>query len=93
MDRKIKTSNGKVLKEKDAKGVRGVLIKTPSSERYLFRVCSENGNFDDYLLRHSDLSVTVDANYEASFYENEQGEKFLDHSPETLGWEVIDSNE
>ena len=32
------------------------------------------------------------ADDEASFYENEHGEKFLDHSPETLGWEVIDSN-
>ncbi len=76
MNRKIKTSSGKVLEEKDAKGVRGVLIKTLSPERYLFRVYSENGNFDDYLLRHSDLSVTIDADYEASFYENEQGENF-----------------
>ena len=93
MNRKIKTSSGKVLKEESAAGVRGILIRTPSPEKYLFRVYYSDGNFDDYYLRHSDLAVTIDADYEASFYENEQGEKFLDHSPGTLGWEVVDSNE
>ena len=93
MNRKIRTSSGKVLKEKSAAGIRGVLIRTTPPETYLLRVYSDDGNFDDYRLRHSDLDITIDADFEASFYQDENGEKFLDHSPETLSWEVIDSIE
>ena len=94
MTRLIKTSGGRILKEQIAAGAKGILIRSlvEGKVTYYFRAYNADG-FEDYLLRHNDLAVTIDADDEASFYENEQGEKVLDHSPETLGWEVIDSNE
>jgi len=32
--------------------------------------------------------VTIDENALASVYENETGDKFLDHSPNVFGWET-----
>ena len=93
MSRSIKTSGGKILKEQKAAGAKGILIRSPVEGKitYYLRVYNADA-FEDYALRHNDLAVTINADDEASFYENEQGEKFLDHSPETLGWEVSDSN-
>ena len=91
MSRIVKTPTGKVLRESSASGTRGMLLRTRSPEKYFFRIYKDDGTFDDYRLLHSDLAITINADYEASFYENEQGEKFLDHSPETLGWKVIET--
>jgi O-methyltransferase involved in polyketide biosynthesis len=95
MIRIIKTSGGRILKEQNAAGAEGILIRSfvEGKVTYYFRVYNNDKTFDDYLLQHNDLAVTISTGYEASFYENEQGEKVLDHSPETLGWEVIDSKE
>ena len=51
-------------------------------------VYNDDGTFKDYLLRHCDLSITID-DEEACFYEDENGNLYLDHQPETL---VIKSN-
>lgn len=91
MERKIKTTGGRILREKSAKGVKGIFISDSMPERYLFRVYHGDGTFDDYKLRFADLSVTIDADSLASFYDDEAGGKFLDERPETLGWKVTET--
>ena len=68
-----------------ANGLSGLLIWT--GENYLFRVHSSPGEFKDYSIVHSDLSVTindVDA-FIYSYPDNVNHDGCIDHSPETLG--------
>lgn len=80
------------MNEKSAAGVSGILCRSING-RYFFRIYHGNGKFDDYDLLHDDISVTITANQLASFYEDENGEKFLDHSSQVLGWEKIEEEE
>ncbi len=92
MNRIIKTSGGEILKEKSAAGARGILIRSfdeSGKPMYGFRIYHNDGTFDDYKLSHCDLSVTIDEL--ASFYEDENGDKYLDETPETMGWEIVES--
>jgi len=70
------------MKPKSANGSSGVLL--PIGETWVFRVYHENGEFTDYDIHHSDLSVIIN-DADAYFYEREDGRAYLDHSPETLG--------
>ncbi len=88
----VKTSKGKILTEKNAAGVSGILCRSINGQ-YFFRICHGDGTFDDYDLMHDDLSVTIDADALASFYEGENDVKFLDHSSEVFGWEKIEEKE
>ena len=65
-----------------ADGVEGHLLYI-GDERYVFRVYTDNGDFTDYDLLHSDLCVTI-TDKDATFYSDEQGDR-LDHNPATLG--------
>jgi hypothetical protein len=67
---------------KSANGVSGVLL--PVGRTWVFRVYHDNGEFTDYDIFHSDLQVTIN-DEDAYFYEREDGESYLDHSPQTLG--------
>jgi len=70
------------MKIKNAAGVSGTLI----CDGTIFRVYDKSdGGFTDYNVRHSDLEITIDADYEAAFYYPENGEPYLDHAPMTLG--------
>ena len=89
---KVKTSNGKIFSEKPAAAVSGILCRTVDGN-YFFRIYRKDGEFNDYDLRHSDLSVTIDSDELASFYEGENQVKFLDHSSQVLGWEKIAETE
>ncbi|CAN5442278.1 hypothetical protein BH20ACI1_BH20ACI1_12860 [soil metagenome] len=93
MSQTIKTNGGKILQETSANGVKGMLLRTISPEKFFFRVNHGDGSFDDYQILHDDLCVTINEDALASFYENENGEKWLDHSPNVLGWETVDSEE
>jgi len=84
----IKTHGGKILQETSANGAKGMLLRTNSPEKFFFRVYRGDGTFDDYQIQHDDLSVMIDENALASFYENEASDKFLDHSPNVFGWET-----
>ncbi len=79
------------MRETSANGVKGILCRTISPEKFFFRVYQGDGNFDDYRILHDDLSITIDDEL-ASFYEDKNGEKFLNHSPQVLGWETNDSD-
>ena len=81
----IKTNGGKILRETSASSVKEMLLRTNSPEKFFFRVYRGDGTFDDYRVLHDDLSVTIDDDALASFYENEPGDKFLNHSPNVLG--------
>ena len=93
MIRHIETNSGKNLREKSAKGAKGILIRSieNGSVKYLFRVYSDDGNFGDYELRFEDLPITIDEDALASFYEDETGALYLDETPETLGWKVVET--
>jgi hypothetical protein len=67
---------------KSANGVTGSLL--PVGRTWVFRVYHDNGDFTDYDIFHSDLQVTIN-DADAYFYERENGELYLDHSPQTLG--------
>lgn len=87
------------MKVKNAAGVEGILISDMDG-RYYLRVYRKDINgdhipdgdgptsFDDYLLVHNDLSVIIDPDDEAAFYEYPSGKKYLDHAPATLGKDV-----
>ena len=67
---------------KSANGVRGHLLNLIDGT-VVFRVYDADHNFVDYVLDHSDLTVTID-DEDAYFYRDEWGDK-LDHAPNTLG--------
>ena len=69
---------------KSADGIKGCLIPGFDGELY-FRVYDADHNFQDYLIMHSDLTVTI-TDPDAFFYEDKSGTR-LDHSPATLGLE------
>lgn len=70
---------------KPATGTTGFILDT--LDGYVFRVYHKDGGFTDYDLRHSDLEVTI-RDEDAVFYELDNGQKLLDHSPPTLGIEI-----
>jgi hypothetical protein len=52
--------------------------------------------FRDYKLRHSDLSVCIPEDEECGIYEllgTDEERFYLDHAPETLGWDEITQTE
>jgi hypothetical protein len=69
-------------KPKSANGVTGVLL--PIGRTWVFRVYHNDGEFTDYDIYHSDLQITIN-DEDAYFYKRENGESYLDHSPQTLG--------
>lgn len=71
-----------MMKEINAKGVRGFLLYDFKSEEYIFRVYSGK-NFTDYKLRAEEIEVDIVSDY-YSFYESEN-EKTLDFSSKALG--------
>lgn len=71
---------GKPAKVKSAAGTSGVLIKAADGG-FVFRVYHGNGTFTDYDIRHDDLSITIDPDELASFYQI--GDRFiLNHTPQ-----------
>ena len=72
----------KVTDVESAAGVKGVLIRSGSD--LFFRVYKERGLFEDYEIRHDDLSMTIDPDELASFYHRDD-HYMLDHSPSVLG--------
>ena len=73
-----------MITAKSADGVEGCLIPGVDGELY-FRVYDADHNFQDYLITHSDLTVTI-TDPDAFFYNDELSAR-LDHSPATLGLE------
>jgi len=67
---------------KSANEVSGVLL--PVGRTWVFRVYHNDGEFTDYDIYHSDLQITIN-DEDAYFYKRENGESYLDHSPQTLG--------
>ena len=73
-----------MITAKSADGVEGCLIPGFDGELY-FRVYDADHNFQDYLITHRDLTVTI-TDPDAFFYDDELSAR-LDHSPVTLGLE------
>lgn len=71
------------MKKTPAKGIKGHLLYNCDGS-YSFRVYGADFKFKDYDLRHSDLMVMI-VDPDSTLYENDKGEAWLDHCPETLG--------
>lgn len=85
MDKQVRYGDA-IATVKNADGVEGVLLRSLNG-RYFFRVYHDNGDFTDYGLRHSDLSVVIHDS-DAAFYKI--GDRYLlDHTPATLGLEEV----
>jgi len=80
---------GKPAKTRSAAGVKGMLIRTLDGA-LVFRVYHDREHFTDYEIRHDDLSVTIDADALASFYNIGEGD-ILDHSPHVLGLKKVEN--
>ncbi len=52
---------------------------------FFLRVKVANGEFEDFDLRHDDLSITIAKDELASFYRLESGRQILDHPSSVLG--------
>lgn len=65
-----------------ADGLRACLIH--SLDKYFIRIYGEDGKFEDMDILTYDLSFTID-DPDAFIYQDEDGNRFIDHSPETLG--------
>jgi hypothetical protein len=70
-----------------ANGVEGHLLYSSLLKTYFFRVYSDDGEFVDYDIAHSDLCVTI-TDPDACFYRHGDRD-VLDHAPATLGIEHV----
>ena len=66
-----------------ANGKKGILIWC-ADNKFRIRLTDENGCFEDLNIMHCDLSFEIQ-DEDAYIYEDMNGRKYLDHSPETLG--------
>lgn len=64
-------------------GMEGHLIYSVDGS-YYFRVYDKDFSFKDYKLLHSDLLVRI-VDHDVDFYEDGDGNYYLDHSKSTLG--------
>ena len=82
--------SGRETNVETSAGKKGILIRSGSD--YFFRVYHNNESFTDYELRIDDLSITIDPEELASFY-NTGDRHILDHSPKVLDLNTVDPNE
>ena len=70
-------------------------IRRIEEDIWYFRVYEEGdkSKFVDYEFRHLDLEVRIAKDEMAAFYRDEDGNDWLDYSPEVLGLEQSDSDE
>jgi len=85
MKKKYKTFGGKTLVAEvtDAKGVEGFLLY--DFNHFWFRIYNDDYSFNDYKILHHDMKIKI-IDSGTSFYETEDGEKYIDHSPKALGY-------
>jgi hypothetical protein len=84
------------MKIKSLNGVEAQLLW--SGDDYFIRIYDNNGltfedGFEDCKIKHSDLTIVID-DEDAYLYEDDDGNVWIDHSPETLGLKPeVDSEE
>jgi hypothetical protein len=95
MKGEYKTSKGTALQVTNAAGVEGFLIRDAIDRKWYFRVydAGDKSKFVDYALHHLDLHVRIDSEEMAAFYHDEDGNAWLDYSPEVLGLELRSSDD
>ena len=95
MKQKYKTSKGTALQVTNAAGVEGFLIRDAIDHKWYFRVyeAGDKSRFVDYKLRHLDLQIRISSDEMAAFYQDEDGNAWLDYSPEVLGLEPCSSED
>lgn len=73
--------------ETPAAGVTGLLCRGADGS-YFFRVKGNDDEFEDYFIKHDDITMTISASDLASFYKFPNGDGVLDHSSSVLGLKV-----
>ena len=68
---------------KSAKGLKGILIKSISSDTVFFRVYDEDHTFIDYNIHHYDMEIAIEE--DAYIYKTDDGNFYIDYSPESYG--------
>jgi hypothetical protein len=84
-----------IATETPAGGISGVLCKSVVDGRviFFFRITTENGEMQDYELRHDDLNITISPGDLASLYQLDTGHQVLNHSSVVLGLTSLELNE
>lgn len=84
-----------MLRATDAAGAEGCLIRDGIDHKWYFRVydTGDKSKFVDYELRHLDLQVHIASEEMAAFYQDKDGNAWLDYSPEVLGLEPCGGDE
>lgn len=67
------------------KGKKAVLLRGMAGE-YFLRLELTSGEFKDYDLKHNDFYIIIDDD-DHNIYTDKDGNEFIDHSYETLGYE------
>lgn len=79
----VKQHEQSKYKTEPADGQEATLIYVGDG-RFQLRVYNKDHTFIDYNIRHSDLTVKI-KDKDAYFYQDQKGNSWIDHSPETLG--------
>ncbi len=59
-----------------------------SGDDYFIRIYDRNGlSFKDCKIKHSDMCIVI-ADFDAYLYEDDDGNVWIDHSPQTLGLKI-----
>ncbi len=82
----VVSNKGKSYKVKDIDHVSCILLRESFGD-YSIRIRNDKNKhgFIDYDIAHSDLSIIITDN-DASLYEDSKGNKWVDHSPQALGY-------
>ena len=84
---------GREAIERDAGGLKGVLVWDPIDQAFYFQIPDEKeeDGFRIYRLLHDDLLITIEKESLASLYDYDgEDEGELDHSPEVMDYEIIE---
>lgn len=89
---KCRMRNGKLVSVVPATGSEGFLLRPYIHEIGTFRIYDEKNKriFTDHRIYHSDLELKITG--EAYFYYDDEGNAWLDHSPEVLGLVIEEIN-
>lgn len=85
----VQKSKSERVRVRSAQGAEGILIRDVFDQKWYFRIYTNvtKSEFVNFELRHQNLCVQIAQDEMAAFYQDENGNGWLDYSPEVLGME------